>query len=111
MLTVVRMLPQQRPASSISSAVCRCERPVPPSLDRDGAAHETDVEQPGYDLHRELPVPLGRRDQRRDLVQVRPGAPGQPGAAGVERGPVPRSGRPRRAPLPGDRRGRRPAVN
>jgi hypothetical protein len=36
--------------------------------DTDRAAYEADVQQPGDDLDRKGAVPVGGRDQRRDLV-------------------------------------------
>src|SRR6185437_11215392 len=60
--------------------------------DTDRAAHKADVQQARDDPHRKGSVPLSRREQRRDLVQVAAGAPDQLDAALVELGPVRRVG-------------------
>lgn len=68
MLAVVRMLAQQRPAFLHQQRRLQVRQAQAAITDTDRAAHEADVQQPRDDLDRKGPVPVGGRDQRRDLV-------------------------------------------
>ena len=55
----MRMLPQQRAGLLHEQRRLQVRQPQAAVADRDRAAHETGLEQPRDDLHRQHPVPLG----------------------------------------------------